>query len=74
MQQQQELDQQQQTQPPILINPSGRFSISVTRMDYELLSPERWLSDTIVEFYDLWLPDRLDKILRDRVCILSPFV
>ncbi|KAI9575541.1 hypothetical protein GQX74_015572 [Glossina fuscipes] len=72
--QRQELDQLQQTQRPILIYPSGRFSISGTRMDYELLSPGRWLNDTIMKFYDLRLRDRLDRTLRNRVGILSPFV
>uniref|UniRef100_A0A1B0BEM0 Ubiquitin-like protease family profile domain-containing protein n=1 Tax=Glossina palpalis gambiensis TaxID=67801 RepID=A0A1B0BEM0_9MUSC len=67
--QRQELDQLQQTQRPILIYPSGRFSISGTRMDYELLSPGRWLNDTIMKFYGLRLRDRLDKTLRNRVAL-----
>uniref|UniRef100_A0A1A9V6J2 Ubiquitin-like protease family profile domain-containing protein n=1 Tax=Glossina austeni TaxID=7395 RepID=A0A1A9V6J2_GLOAU len=65
---------QQQQEPPMLIYPSGQFSISITWMDYELLSPGRWLNGTIMEFYGLWLRDRLGKTLRDRVSILSPFV
>uniref|UniRef100_A0A1B0AHL7 Uncharacterized protein n=1 Tax=Glossina pallidipes TaxID=7398 RepID=A0A1B0AHL7_GLOPL len=57
---------QQEIQRPILMYPSGRFSISVTRMDYDLLNPGGWLSDTIMEFYRLRLRDCLDKTLRDR--------
>uniref|UniRef100_A0A1A9ZGF9 Uncharacterized protein n=1 Tax=Glossina pallidipes TaxID=7398 RepID=A0A1A9ZGF9_GLOPL len=68
---QQELDQQQQTQRPILIYPSDRFSISVTRMDYELLSAGRWLNDTFMEFYGLWLRDGVDKTLGD--CVDTPY-
>uniref|UniRef100_A0A1A9ZWA0 Ubiquitin-like protease family profile domain-containing protein n=1 Tax=Glossina pallidipes TaxID=7398 RepID=A0A1A9ZWA0_GLOPL len=72
--QRQVLCQQQQMRPPTLTYPSGRISVSITKMDYEMLSPGRWLNDNIVEFYGLWLRDRLDKSLRDHVGIWSSFV
>uniref|UniRef100_A0A1B0BW57 Uncharacterized protein n=1 Tax=Glossina palpalis gambiensis TaxID=67801 RepID=A0A1B0BW57_9MUSC len=67
-------DQQQQIQQAILTYSSSRFSVSMTSMNDELLVSGGSLNDTIMEFYDMWLRHGLDKTLRDRVGMLSPFL